>query len=275
MSTQTTRPAEGALPEESPAKKAATAPSKLKLIYFNIGGKGDPLRLALSYAGLDFEDVRISREKFLEMKTSGELAFGQVPALVVESGGKTTTLVQTAAIARYIGKVAGGDCNLYPVDALVAAQVDALVDQATDMMCSVFCAKYQERFGFDAALGGPDGEGTKKVETAIQSSVMPRHFGFFERLLEESSSGWVANTEAPSIADFVLGPQLKQLGGNPMVKGEELLSKHPKVKSFVDKFHACFACSEGMVREVEAFGKALRSSMGSVIVLTCGPLLWQ
>mmetsp|Transcript_132518 Transcript_132518/g.342885 ORF Transcript_132518/g.342885 Transcript_132518/m.342885 type:complete len:352 (+) Transcript_132518:115-1170(+) len=240
MASPMKRPATARADEEegSAAKRAAAQP-KLKLIYFDIGGKGDPLRLAMSYAGLDFEDCRRSREQIAEMKTSGELAFGQVPALVVEAAdGQKTTLVQTAAIIRYIGKLAGEASGLYPADAVRAAQVDAMVDQASDMMAPVLCAKYQERFGFDEALGGPQGEGTSKVEHALQTSVMPRHFGFFEKILEGSKSGWIAGTERPSIADFILGVQFKQLGGSPMVKGEELLAQHPKLTAFVERFHA-------------------------------------
>merc|ERR1712226_1317601 len=112
----------------------------------------------MRYVGLAFEDYRFAdRSEFASMKANGELSFGQVPALVVEDSGQKITLVQTAAIARYIAKIAGEACGLYPADPLKAAQVDALVDRCTDMMCSVLCAKYQDRFGFDDALGGMDG----------------------------------------------------------------------------------------------------------------------
>jgi len=221
------------------SKKAAPGPQpKLKLLYFDIAGKGEPLRLAMHHAGLEFEDIRLTREEFMTKKTSGELRFGQVPALIVQDGsGVPVTLVQTGAIARYIGKLAP-QSELYPDDAIKAAQVDALVDQASDMMCAVMCAKYQDRFGFDGALGGPEGEGTKKVEAALRSEVMPRHFAFFESVLTASASGWIAATDAPSIADFVLGAQFKQLEESTMVDGKALLQTHPKVRAFVEKFHA-------------------------------------
>ena len=52
---------------------------KLKLMYFDIKGKGEPIRLALRYLGLPFEDYRFKdRSDFMEMKTSGKLMFGQV-----------------------------------------------------------------------------------------------------------------------------------------------------------------------------------------------------
>ena len=59
----------------------------LELFYFDIPGKGEAIRLAAAHAKLDLEDVRVTRERFLEMKKSGELKYGQMPALRVD--GKT------------------------------------------------------------------------------------------------------------------------------------------------------------------------------------------
>merc|ERR1711879_416290 len=56
----------------------------LKLYYFGIAGKGEAIRLALAYVGHEFEDYKFeNREEFIKMKESGELLFGQVPALKV------------------------------------------------------------------------------------------------------------------------------------------------------------------------------------------------
>mmetsp|Transcript_48462 Transcript_48462/g.141204 ORF Transcript_48462/g.141204 Transcript_48462/m.141204 type:complete len:249 (+) Transcript_48462:66-812(+) len=231
------RPA-GAGHDGGAAKKANAGQPKLKLLYFDIAGKGEPLRLLMNHAGLEFEDVRMTREEFMKKKEGGELQFGQVPALVVGEGGDEIMLVQTAAIARYIARLARTDIGLYPQDLAQAARVDALVDQAADMMCPVLCAKYQDRFGYDEALGGEGGEGTLKVESALKTKVMPRHCGFFESILKASSSGWMADTEEPSIADFILGTQFKQFETSPMFGGEELLERHPELKAFVERFHA-------------------------------------
>ena len=81
------------------------AQPQLKLIYFDIPGKAEAIRLALYFQDLKFEDYRFKdREEFMAMKTSGELPFGQVPALLVDGN----MLIQSAAILRCLRALFGG-----------------------------------------------------------------------------------------------------------------------------------------------------------------------
>ena len=41
-----------------------------KLTYFNIKGLAEPIRLLLKYGDIEFEDVRIEKDKWPEMKPS-------------------------------------------------------------------------------------------------------------------------------------------------------------------------------------------------------------
>ena len=51
-----------------------------KLTYFAVHGKCEAIRMLLHKAGVQFEDVHISREQLAEMRESGALpAGGQVP----------------------------------------------------------------------------------------------------------------------------------------------------------------------------------------------------
>ncbi|CAE8692993.1 unnamed protein product [Polarella glacialis] len=222
------------------ADRMAAAQPKLQLFYFDIKGKAEALRLLMNHAGLTFQDVRLAREDFFARKERGEFAFGQMPTLAVEeSSGASHQLVQTASIARYIGKIAGGE--LYPSDPLTAAKVDAIIDQETDMTMAISCVKYQSRFGYEEVLGGPEGEGTLKVVKALGSEVLPRHLGFFERLLAESKSGWLAAGEGPSIADFVLVPRLEWLregAGIGALDGAALFSSFPHICALIAKFNS-------------------------------------
>ena len=211
----------------------------LELLYFDLPGKGEAIRLACWHGGFALTDTRVSHDDFAKLKDSGELAFGQMPALNVTStdseGRFKQQLVQSAAIMRYIGKLTG----LYPEDPLVAADVDALIDAENDLMTGYRVSKYQERFGFAGVLGGQDGEGTNMVREAIDKEVLPRHLGNLEKRAAVSTSGWIASTPEPTIADFILAGTLNTLHTRP-IDGirKEILSSYPSLSAFVEKFQA-------------------------------------
>merc|ERR1712039_1126289 len=145
----------------------------------------------------------------------------QVPALIVGEGSDAVTLIQTHAIGRYIAKLAGAASGLYPEDPVLAAKVDAIMDAIHDVEAATLPCKYQERFGYNTALGGPGGEGTKLVEKDLHDTVMPRLLGNFQAMLKSSSTGWIAGTDGPTIADFMCAFSLGGWLQLPMIKGPE------------------------------------------------------
>ena len=108
----------------------------LKLVYFDGPGKAEGTRLAAAHCGLALEDYRFKdRAEFMAMKESGELTYGQVPALFVD--GKQVT--QSSCILRTVGRLGG----LYPEDVVQAALVDSIMDQEIDMTMGISCSNYQ------------------------------------------------------------------------------------------------------------------------------------
>jgi glutathione S-transferase len=98
---------------------------KFKLTYFDFdGGRGEPIRIALHSAGIDFEDHRISIEEF--MKTRGDMRFTCVPELEVDG----VTVTQSNSMLRYVGKMA----DLYPQDNLQALYCDEAMDAVEDLL---------------------------------------------------------------------------------------------------------------------------------------------
>ena len=80
-------------------------PKHIKLTYFDFhGGRGEPIRLALSIAGIPFEDERITPANWAERKPHAR--FGGLPQIEVDG----ETISQSNAIGRYAGILAG----LYP-----------------------------------------------------------------------------------------------------------------------------------------------------------------
>lgn len=97
---------------------------KLKLTYFDFdGGRGEPARLALSIAGIDFEDRRVPSDAWPRLKS--QMPYGALP--VLEADGRELT--QSNAINRYVGKLA----NLYPTDPWQAALCDEVMDAVEDI----------------------------------------------------------------------------------------------------------------------------------------------
>ena len=74
----------------------------IKFHYFDVYAKGEPVRMALTKAGVPFEDIVMAGDAWKTMKESGKPTFGQLPLLELEDG---TCMVQTTAIMNYLGTV--------------------------------------------------------------------------------------------------------------------------------------------------------------------------
>lgn len=98
-------------------------PKKLKLTYFSgPGGRAEPARLALTIAGIDFEDDRIDAKDWMA-KYKASTPAGALPVLkVTEQDDRVSVVTQSSAILRYIGKLTGH----YPEDPLLALKVDEM-----------------------------------------------------------------------------------------------------------------------------------------------------
>lgn len=200
---------------------------KLKLYYFDIKGKAEPIRLLCAYTGLELEDHRFaSRQEFTDLKET-KLAFGQVPMLEVDDGKHQ--LIQTGAILRYLAKIT----KLYPDDALEAAKVDAVLDQETDAFTGATVVAYTTRFGI--AMTDDDKE---KAYQALSDEILPRHLGAIEKMLQASSTGWIAATEEPSPADFVWYTRFADFlpAKKELTDKIKSLDDYPACKAFVEKF---------------------------------------
>ncbi|MFT4978394.1 MAG: glutathione S-transferase [Myxococcota bacterium] len=98
------------------------------LTYFDFdASRGLECRLALTAAGVDFEDNRIQRDQWLALKPT--LPFGALPLLT--DGDRQ--LCQTTTILRYIGSSHG----MHPTDPWKAAQHDALMESVEDLRYKV------------------------------------------------------------------------------------------------------------------------------------------
>jgi len=98
--------------------------SKLKLVYFDFhGGRGEPARLALAIAGIEFDEERVPLNDWPRRKA--DTPFGGLPVLEID-GARVS---QSNGINRYVGKLAG----LYPSDPWQAALCDEVMDAVEDI----------------------------------------------------------------------------------------------------------------------------------------------
>jgi glutathione S-transferase len=197
--------------------------------------RAEVLRVSLYISGIPFEDVRISREEFINMIKTGflpngkKVPFHQLP--VIEVDGKI--IGQTGAIARYCGKVS----NLYSEDILEAAKIDQIIDAATDItnLVSPTIREKNEQ---------------KKIEDRkiLTNKLLPRWFKYLENLLSDETSKWFVKNKM-TIADIVIWRLLGWLTSGiidgipttivnefPKLKNVHYnVHNHPKVKEWMMK----------------------------------------
>jgi hypothetical protein len=77
---------------------------------------------------------------------------------------------------------------------VLAARVDALLDEENDLFAGLTISRYPWRFGFDVL----DMQGTRdrncpvtaKVRAELNATVLPKHLGHLEAILSHSPTGW-------------------------------------------------------------------------------------
>ncbi|KAK4872788.1 hypothetical protein RN001_014817 [Aquatica leii] len=107
--------------------------NKYKLTYFAIKAIAEPIRYLLNYGGIQFEDVRIKRDTWINHKP--DMPFGQVP--VLEVNGKKVH--QSLAICRYLGKQLKINGNTDWED----LEIDSMADTINDLRAKIALYHYE------------------------------------------------------------------------------------------------------------------------------------
>jgi glutathione S-transferase len=110
----------------------------MKLTYFDVYGKAEPIRLLLNHAGVEFEDIRLTGAEFGAIKgDKTKLPYGTLP--VLEKDGKV--YAQSVAILRMLGATHG----YYPEDAESRYQVDQLIDLIDDFAKPIYTIRFNSK----------------------------------------------------------------------------------------------------------------------------------
>jgi glutathione S-transferase len=162
----------------------------LRLRYFPFPGRAAAIRDALRIGRVAFEDIHVQPDRFQEQKVAGELPFGSLPVLDVETHEGTVSAAQSNAILRFAGRRAG----LYPIDDPVRAlKVDEALDLGEDLY-HVIAPSIDEQ----------DVERRLAMRKILAEETLPRWVGFLERLLDANGrTGFVVGA-ALTVADLKL-----------------------------------------------------------------------
>jgi len=180
-----------------------------KLTYFNVKALAEPIRFLLSYGGIEFEDYRIEKEEWAQLKPS--TPFGKTPVLEID--GKQ--IHQSAAICRYLAKQFG----LNGSSEWEALEIDAIVDTFTDFRTQLALYHYDQDEASKEKKWGP-----------LKNETIPFYMSKFEEVVQKNDGHFVGGKL--TWADIYFVAVLDYLSG--MAK-EDLVEKCPKLKALKEQ----------------------------------------
>ncbi|GMS86627.1 hypothetical protein PENTCL1PPCAC_8802, partial [Pristionchus entomophagus] len=182
-----------------------------KLTYFDLRGRAESIRQVFAYAGVAFDDVRIPRGKWPELKP--HTPFGQLPVLEVDGA----PIAQSAAILRFLGK----QFELTGKTPLEEAKLDMVVDQIADFTADI-------KAYMMVALGFVEGD-----KEALYSEVfLPNRDKHLALLAKQITGDYILGHI--TWADIHLANSLEGL----LAKLPDFLDGHPHLKAYVHRIHA-------------------------------------
>ncbi|KAL8583463.1 hypothetical protein ACOMHN_044821 [Nucella lapillus] len=187
--------------------------SEIKVVYFDLRARGEPIRLVLEAAGKKYEDVRVSFEEWPQEKAN--TPYGQLP-YVVYNGKKYG---QSVALANFFAREYG----LYGRSSLDALRIDEVVGLTQDLTDAVLKAKFEK-------------DETTKAELTktLMEETIPKFIGIFQTLLQDNgSSGFFVGTTI-SLADLIVYNLLDSLVSEKEDVAKSFPPEAKKMRSMVE-----------------------------------------
>jgi len=179
-----------------------------KLTYFDVRALAEPCRFVFAYAGVAYEDVRLSKDNWPENKAN--YPWGTLPVLEVD--GKI--LAQSNAILRYLGKT----FNVAGDDGFEAAKCDEMVEAMSDLKKAAFPALMEKDEAKKAELVG-----------TLQNETILKFFTQWSKSITANGGFLVGNKF--SYADFCIASYLQIFNEG---LGGTLFNDFPDMKTHSD-----------------------------------------
>jgi len=175
--------------------------------------------LVMHYADADYEDVRLDREQWMEMKS--RTPFGQVPVLEVDG----VQLAQSQAIGRYLARRFG----LAGKDDMEQALADMHVDHVKDLMIAGRHS-YTEK----------DPEKQKEFNAKYVNDILGPHIKKLEETLAKNGSGYLVGSDITwadlayfNFFTYSMDKLAETMKDAPLLKALiERIANHPNIKKY-------------------------------------------
>jgi glutathione S-transferase len=211
---------------------SSTTPT-IKLTYFDIAGRGEPVRLALALSKTPFEDERINFAQWGELKP--KTPNGQLPLLTIDGEVKT----QSMAMLRYIGATYSD--TLYPREKLF--DIEEALGLIEDLRNSWAPAHYMgmspKNFGHPEDFGKTEEgkEVVKQLRTNWLETKLPDFVKSITAMIAKHGGVWIASKDHPTIADVYAYCSLESYTRGFMDHvPTDSLDKYPEIKEYLQRF---------------------------------------
>ncbi|KAK3092424.1 hypothetical protein FSP39_002668 [Pinctada imbricata] len=182
---------------------------KYKLTYFNARGFAEVARLILKVNDVEFEDVRIEREQWPEMKPNTPQ--GKLPMLEID--GKK--ICQSSAIWRRLAR----EFDMYGKDNDEATAIDTVLGSVDDLWPSM----RQMAFGETEEI-------KNTAQKKVEEEVIPSFMNYLKGVLQENAHPFLVGDKL-SLADLAFFTASEQIA----VKFPDFMSKYPEVAKHRDR----------------------------------------
>ncbi|EER15145.1 Glutathione S-transferase, putative [Perkinsus marinus ATCC 50983] len=199
----------------------------LKLHYFDLAARAEPVRLSFAIQGIPFIDHRISMEDWKKsLKPTHVFPLDQLPVLEFPDGKMAT---QSHAILRYVATLRPS-YGLYPTDPIQRLGIDQLLDTFADIREKTRVVKVMS-----------DGPAKEAAKSELSRTTYPFYFDRVERMIGDNKYSvgdhlTISDLEIDSILYFIFN--IANLGAQPSIlkpyeklqRIQALVAANPAVK---------------------------------------------